>query len=129
MKAPLLFLFISLISLTSNKEEYPSEKGIIILKDTTFDKFIEKHPYLLVLFYAPECPHCQKFHPEYEKAAKTLTKKGLTLAKVDVTVETNVTARYGISGIPTIFLFIEGKPIENLEKEVTLILLISFIKN
>ena len=106
------FLFISLISFIANIEKYPSENGVTILTDSTFDKLINKNPYLLVLFYAPWCPHCQKFHPVYEKAAATLSKKGLTLAKVDVTVEKNVAQKYGINGLPTIFLFIKGRPIE-----------------
>ena len=88
MKFFSLFL-IALISVSLCEDDFPIENDVIILTDSTFDKAVEKYEYLLVLFYAPWCGHCKKFHPEYEKAAKTLRKENLFLSKVDATVEKN----------------------------------------
>ena len=66
----------------------------------------------MVLFYAPWCGHCKKFHPEYEKAAATLRKENLYLAKVDATVEKKLAEKFQIKGFPTVKLLIKGEPIE-----------------
>ena len=103
---------ISLLSLSLCEDDFPVENDVIILTDSTFDKAVAKYDYLLVLFYAPWCGHCKKFHPEYEKAAKTLRKENLFLSKVDATVEKKLAEKFEIQGFPTVKLFIKGEAIE-----------------
>ena len=106
-------VFLALIASSfCDDDEFPLEKDVMILTDTTFDKAVEKYEYLLVLFYAPWCGHCKKFHPEYEKAATVLRKEKLYLAKVDATVEKKLAEKFEIQGFPTVKLFIKGEPIE-----------------
>ena len=105
-------VLLALVASTFCDDEFPLEKDVIILTDSTFDKAVEKYEYLLVLFYAPWCGHCKKFHPEYEKAATTLRKENLYLAKVDATVEKKLAEKFEIQGFPTVKLFIKGHPIE-----------------
>ena len=105
-------VFLALLATTFCDDEFPLEKDVIILTDSTFDKAVEKYEYLLVLFYAPWCGHCKKFHPEYEKAATVLRKENLYLSKVDATVEKKLAEKYEIQGFPTVKLFIKGQPIE-----------------
>ena len=106
-------VFLALIATSfCEDDEFPLEKDVMILTDSTFDKAIEKYEYLLVLFYAPWCGHCKKFHPEYEKAATVLRKEKLYLAKVDATVEKKLAEKFEIQGFPTVKLFIKGEPIE-----------------
>jgi protein disulfide-isomerase A1 len=109
------FISIFLLALLSSafcEDDFPVENDVIILTDSTFDKAIAKYDYILVLFYAPWCGHCKKFHPEYEKAAKTLKKENLYLAKVDATVEKKLAEKFEIQGFPTVKLFIKGEDIE-----------------
>ena len=108
----LAIFLISLLSLSLCEEDFPIENDVIILTDSTFDKAVSKYDYLLVLFYAPWCGHCKKFHPEYEKAAKTLRKENLYLSKVDATVEKKLAEKFEIQGFPTVKLFIKGEAIE-----------------
>ena len=108
----LAIFLISLLSLSLCEEDFPIENDVIILTDSTFDKAVAKYDYLLVLFYAPWCGHCKKFHPEYEKAAKTLRKENLYLSKVDATVEKKLAEKFEIQGFPTVKLFIKGEAIE-----------------
>jgi thiol-disulfide isomerase/thioredoxin len=96
----LSLVFLALIATTFCDDEFPLEKDVIILTDSTFDKAVEKYEYLLVLFYAPWCGHCKKFHPEYEKAATVLRKENLYLAKVDATVEKKISRKIRNSRFP-----------------------------
>ena len=67
------FLFLFLITLITTLK-YQIENNILILTDKTFNSALNDFDKLMVLFYAPWCGHCKKFHPEYEKAAKSLKK-------------------------------------------------------
>ena len=107
------FLFFLFLFFYSNcEEDFPIEKDVIVLTDSTFDKAIKKYEYLMVFFYAPWCIRCNKFHPEYEKAASILKSENLFLAKVDATVEKKLTKKFEITGFPVLKLFIQGKPVE-----------------
>ena len=105
-------ILLFLLSVTLCEDDFPVENDVIILTDSTFDKAVAKYDYLLALFYAPWCGHCKKFHPEYEKAAKTLRKENLYLAKIDATAEKKLAERFEIQGFPTVKLFIKGEEIE-----------------
>ena len=111
MKAIILILS-TLFIFNICSEEFPFDKDVIVLTDSTFDKAIEQYEYLLVYFYAPWCIRCNKFHPEYEKAASVLRKENLFLAKVDATVEKKLDKRFQLTGFPVVKLFIKGKEIE-----------------
>ena len=106
----IIFLFLFIYS--KCEEEFPIEKDVLVLTDSTFDKAINKYEYLMVFFYAPWCIRCNKFHPEYEKAASILKSENLFLAKVDATVEKKLSKKFEITGFPVLKLFIQGKPIE-----------------
>lgn len=118
-------LFITLLALTlcaEEEPEFPIENDVTILTDATFEKCLEKNEFLMVLFYAPWCGHCKKFKPEYEKAAASLRKENLILAKVDATAEKVLAGRFKIRGYPTVKFFVKGEPIDynagRTEKEV-----------
>ena len=108
----LLLIFIISFSFNSCEDQFPLENDVIVLTEANFDKAINKYEYLMVFFYAPWCIRCKNFHPEYEKAARTLRKENLFLAKVDATVEKNLDKRYEFTGYPAIKLFIKGKDID-----------------
>lgn len=111
MKA-LIIILLSLIFFIIGNDEFPFDKDVIVLTDLTFDKAIEKYEYLMVYFYAPWCIRCNKFHPEYDKAASILKKENLFLAKVDATTEKKLDKRFELKGFPVVKLFIKGKEID-----------------
>lgn len=63
---------------------------------------------VLVDFWADWCQPCRMIAPIVDKVAEKYTGK-LRVGKLDVDSNPNVTMSFGVSGIPTLILFKDGK--------------------
>lgn len=62
-----------------------------------------------VMYYAPWCPHCKDFKPEFEKASQLAAGQGLDVAFASVNSDTQAPGsdclRFkGVTGFPTVLL-------------------------
>lgn len=68
---------------------------------------------IIVMFFAPWCPHCQSMFPVYAKAAEeapTNKETNIKFITVDGDMNKATTKEYQLPGFPTIKVFLKGVP-------------------
>ena len=84
--------------------------GVTKVSDQDFDAEVLKSSQPVVFdFWAEWCGPCKMIAPVLEDVARDYAGR-LTVAKLDVDANPDVTQKFGIRGIPTLILFKEGKP-------------------
>ena len=78
------------------------------LTESTFDAAVEAAPLAMVDFWATWCGPCKILGPVIEKIAGDYDGRAL-VAKVDTDEEMDLAQRFGISSIPTVIFFKNGK--------------------
>jgi thioredoxin 1 len=86
--------------------------SIVHLTDDTFDEGIKKAvgP-VLVDFWAAWCGPCKMIAPSLEQLATELNGK-VTVAKVNVDENGDLSNRFGIRSIPTLLVFKDGRVVD-----------------
>lgn len=82
------------------------------LTDENFKEGIQEG-LILVDFYADWCGPCRTLAPILEKVAKNMQGK-VIIAKIDIDRADKTAESYGVSSIPTLILFKDGKEINRL---------------
>ncbi|MFA6929648.1 MAG: thioredoxin [Lentisphaeria bacterium] len=78
------------------------------LKEQEFATFISQGN-VLVDFWAPWCGPCRMQGQILEQAAQDFVTANIKVGKVNVDEETELAARFGVSSIPTLLVFKDGK--------------------
>ena len=86
-----------------------ASEGIVTLSDSTFDESVgSSNVPVVVDFWAEWCGPCKMIAPVLEDMAKEYAGR-LTVAKLDIDANPEITSQFGIRGIPTLILFKSGK--------------------
>jgi thioredoxin 1 len=86
--------------------------NIVYLDDSTFKKTIAKGV-TLVDFYADWCGPCRMIAPIVEELSTEFAGKA-NIAKLDIEKAQEVTSEFGVTSIPTIILFKDGKEVKRI---------------
>lgn len=107
---PLFYVWLATLAKWSAAIYAPNSEVVQLTDDNFSQNVLQTDEIWVVEFYAPWCGHCQKFAPEYLKAAKAL--KGVAkVAAIDADKYPSFAGRYGVPGYPTIKLFVDkNKP-------------------
>ena len=87
---------------------------VVPVTDKNFEaEVLKSNLPVLVDFWAEWCGPCQIISPIVEEIAKDLNGK-LKVAKVNVDESQELAAQFNIMSIPTLLLFKEGQPVEQM---------------
>jgi thioredoxin 1 len=89
------------------------EKPIDIDDKAFDDKVLKANTPVLVDFWAPWCGPCRAVAPILDELAKEYKGK-VTFARLNVDESPQNASKYGISAIPTLLVFKEGKPVSQI---------------
>jgi thioredoxin 1 len=89
----------------------PPPAGVQIIDTSNFQQMLAAHPRLVVDFWAEWCSPCRMVAPVIAELAKEMTGK-VTFGKCNTDKNQRVAASFGISAIPTIILFADGRIID-----------------
>jgi len=89
-------------------------ENITTLSDATFDEFVRSSDVpVLVDFWAEWCGPCKQIAPILEEIATEQAGK-VTIAKLNIDENLDVTRRFEVMSIPTLLLFKDGQPVQRL---------------
>jgi len=83
----------------------------MIVTDENFDTTINSHKVILIDFFADWCGPCKMMNPILEEIAE---EKGLWIGKLNVDENLEKTEEYSVQTIPTMVLFVDGKPVNRI---------------
>jgi len=85
----------------------------IEVNSKTFNEVLAKNKNVVVDFYADWCMPCKMVAPVIEELAKEYAGK-VVFAKLNTDENIDIAQRFGISSIPTIIFFKDGKPVDQI---------------
>jgi len=83
------------------------------INDDEYDKLVKEGKPLVVDFWAPWCGPCRMIGPIFEEISSALGDK-VTFAKINVDENQKAASQNGVTSIPSIIFFKDGKRIDTL---------------
>jgi thioredoxin 1 len=86
---------------------------IAVTDDEWDDRVLEREGPVLVDFWAPWCVPCTKMEPAIRELAARHADR-LTVATLNVDDHPRSAGRYDVLSLPTLVLFVDGRPVERI---------------
>jgi len=83
------------------------------LTDETFEKEVKSNRLMLVDFWAERCAPCRMLAPVLQEVAHEY-KGRVQFAKLDISSNNATAGKFGITAIPTMLLFKEGRQVDSI---------------
>ena len=96
--------------MSSKGESVPTEP-IQLADQHDLEEAVANYDVVLVDFYADWCGPCQMMEPTIDSIAGQTE---AAVLKVDVDQFQNLTAQYGVQGVPTLLVFADGENVQRL---------------
>ncbi|WP_255196107.1 thioredoxin [Halorarius litoreus] len=94
----------------ASKPETP-DTPIHVEGQSHLDQLVADHDVVLVDFYADWCGPCKMLEPTIETLA---AESDAVMAKVDIDAHQALAQQYRVQGVPTLYLFANGEPVEQM---------------
>lgn len=106
--------FIELMRrISSRKESLGVVDKPVDLTDSTFRRFVQEHPFVVIDCWAPWCGPCRWVSPIIEELARDYAGR-IAFGKVNVDHNPRIAMEYGIMSIPTLLVFKNGKLVDRI---------------
>ncbi len=103
--------------------------NVIEFNDSNFDSEVVKSEIpVLVDFWAEWCGPCKMIAPSVEKISEEYSDK-LKVGKLDVDSNPNISSTFGIRSIPTLLIFKNGAPVDQIVGAVSKEVIASKVDN
>ncbi len=90
----------------TSKINYP-----VNLSSSNFEKILKENKYVVVDFWAEWCAPCKMIAPIIDELAREYD-GDVVFGKVNTSEEQGIANRFGITAIPTLIFFRNGKPVD-----------------
>lgn len=74
---------------------------------SNYDEVVNSEKLVVLDFYAPWCGPCKFLSPTIDQLSEEFSDKGVTIGKIDVDAQPDLSEKYGIRNVPTV-LFLKG---------------------
>lgn len=112
MKKLVLMLALIIATLPTAFATTPAENTPVLkVTNSNFEQLASTNKLLVIDFWAPWCGPCRALTPIIEELAKEYAGK-VAIGKCNVDENRELTGRFGVQGIPAIFLLKNGKIVD-----------------